>query len=260
MTINSLANFGVPGMNGDRSAVLQPIFSNRFRVLFFNFGAANEPAPYDLTRQIKTINRPTVRFEVQNLYSYASTVYVVNRGEWDEMSVVFFDDITNSVQQRVQNQIAKQQNFFDQTMSRAGENYKFEMDLDVLAGGASAGASAADPNILQKWCYAGCMLTNVELGEMNYDEQRYMTITCRIRYDNVIGFNQNGVRMGTFRHTAEIAAQQGVASTGIGVTGGINVRISGGSVNVGFTGLSVGGATIGGQVGSGSNGGFGVSF
>ncbi len=259
MTINSLANFGVPGMNGDRRAVMQPIFSNRFRVLFFNFGAANEPAPYDLTRQIKTIPRPEVTFESQSLYSYASTVYVINRGEWGEMNVVFFDDITNSVQQRVQNQIAKQQNFFDQTMSRAGENYKFEMDLDVLAGGASAGGGT-DANILQKWCYAGCMLTRVNLGEMNYDEQRYMTIECGIRYDNVIGFNQNGVRMGTFSHSSEIAAQQGVASTGIGVTGGINVRINGGSVNVGFTGLSVGGATVGGQVGSGRNGGFGVSF
>ena len=38
MTVNSLANFGVPGLNGDRSAQLQPILSNRFRVLFFNFG------------------------------------------------------------------------------------------------------------------------------------------------------------------------------------------------------------------------------
>lgn len=258
MTVNSLGNFGVPGLNGDRSAVLQPIFSNRWRATFFGFGT-NEVAPYDLTRQIKQINRPNVSWEVQNLYSYASTVYVVNRGEWSEMNVVFFDDITNTVMSRVENQKAKQQNFFDQTLSRAGENYKFEMDLDILAGGASAGAGS-DPNIIQKWCYAGCMLTGVDYGEMNYDNQNYMTISCTIRYDNVTGFNQNGARFGTFSHQSEIAAQQGVASTGVGIGGGVSISITGSGVNVGFTGLSVGGASVGGNVGTGTGTGFGVNF
>lgn len=216
MSVNSLANFGVPGLNGDRSAVLQPILSNRFRVLFFNFGTPGEVAPYDLTRQIRRIGRPNLAFETQALYSYVSTVYINTRGEWQELTVTFIDDITNSVGRRVQEQIAKQQNFFDQTMSRAGENYKFEMDLDVLAGGQSAGGSASDPNIIQKWCFAGCQIVNSDLGELTYDDATAMEISLTLRYDNVIGFDQDGFRMGVFSHQEEINSQSGVASTGVG--------------------------------------------
>ncbi len=216
MTVNSLANFGVPGYNGDRSPVLAPIFTNRFRVTFYNFGSTFEPGPYSLTRQLNKITRPNVTFDAQTLYSYVSTIYVVNRGEWNEMSVSFYDDIYNEVTNRIQNQVAKQMNFFDQTASRAGENYKFEMDLDVLAGGASAGGTN-DPNIIQKWCYAGCSIVGTDLGEFNYKNQEAMEVGCTIRYDNVIGFDHNGRQMGTFSHTPEIQGRLGGMATGVGV-------------------------------------------
>ena len=242
MTVNSLSNFGVPGLNGDRSAVLQPIFSNRYRTLFFNFGLGNEPAPYDMTRQTRKIGRPKLEFDEQAIYSYVSTVYVATRAEWDTITLTLFDDITNSAMRRVQNQLSKQQNFFDQTMSRAGENYKFELDLDVLAGGASAGGTAADPNIVQKHSYSGCWIKSSNLGEMTYEDANAMEIELTIRFDNVISFDQNGLRMGTYRHTDEIQSQDGVGSTGTG-TGGFNISISdsGFSIGNGAFGLSVGG-------------------
>lgn len=227
MTVNSLANFGVPGLNGDRSAVLQPILANRFRTLFFNFGADQEPAPYDLTRQVRKIGRPGLEFQTQTLYHYISTVYVATRGEWGTINITFLDDITNSVMRRINNQISKQQNFFDVTASRAGENYKFEMDLDILAGGQSAGGTAADPNIIQKWCFAGCFITNYDPGEMNYDNTDVMEISTTIRFDNAIGFDQNGFRMGAFDHGVEIQGQSGVGSTGTGAQGGFGVSIGG---------------------------------
>ena len=248
MSVNSLANFGVPGLNGDRSAVLQPILSNRFRALFFDFGPPGEVAPYDMTRQIRRFGRPSLEFEVQTLYSYVSTVYINTRGEWATIDVVFIDDITNSVQQRVQEQVAKQQNFFDQTMSRAGENYKFEMDLDVLAGGASAGGSASDPNIIQKWCFAGCQITNMNLGEFTYEDATAMEITLTLRFDNVIGFNQDGFRMGTFSHAPEIASQSGVASTGVGAQGAVSTNGATSTVITAGGSISSGGFSAGGSV------------
>lgn len=259
MTVNSLGNFGVPGLNGDRGAVLQPILTTHFRVSTYNFGASSEPAPYDITRQCKRITLPSVTFEQSTLYSYVSAVYIVTRGEWQEGTMVFHDDIINSVRRRIENQIAKQKNFFDQTMSRAGENYKFEMDVDILAGGASAGGTAADPNIIRKYCYAGCSLVSHEDGEMTTDASNPKDLTMRFRYDNVITFDQNGARMGTFSHTEEIQSQAGVLSTGIGVSGGLGISISGSSINVGFSGISLGGATVSGNVGSGGNS-FGISF
>lgn len=257
MSVNSLGNFGVPGLNGDRSAVLQPILSTHFRVLTYNFGASSEPAPYDITRQTRRVSLPSVTFEPATLYSYVSAVYIVTRGEWQEGTIVFLDDITNSVRRRIENQIAKQKNFFDQTMSRAGENYKFEMDVDILAGGASAGGSAADPNIVRKYCYAGCTLLSMEDGEMSYEQATPKEVTVRFRYDNVTTFDQNGARMGTFSHTDEIQGQSGSISTGAGASGGLGISISGSSVSVG--GLSVGGATLSGSFGSGGSS-FGISF
>jgi hypothetical protein len=267
MTVNSLANFGVPGLNGDRSASLQPILSNRFRVLFFNFGTPGEVAPYDLTRQIRRMGRPNLTFETQTLYSYVSTVYINTRAEWQELTVTFIDDITNSVQIRVQEQVAKQQNFFDQTMSRAGENYKFEMDLDVLAGGASAGGSASDPNIIQKWCYAGCQITGMDLGELTYEDATAMEISLTLRYDNVIGFNQDGFRMGVFSQAGEIVTQAGVAASGIGAQGSISTAGSTSSVitsarlnlNIGPGGAISGSAGLGLGIGPFS-GNIGVGF
>jgi len=218
LSINSLANFGVPGQGGERSALLQPIIAHRFRVVFYNFGDPGERAPYDLTRAIRSINRPQMAFDVQTLYTYHSTVYIPTRGEWSEMNIRLFDDIDNSVMARVEQQKSKQQNFFDQTSYRAGENVKFDMDLDVLGGGASAGQNASDPNIIQKYCYVGCFCSNFEYGEMSYENNTPMEISLTIRYDNVTVFDHDGVRLGTYDHEPEIDSRAGIGTT-LGVDG-----------------------------------------
>jgi len=230
MSVNSLANFGVPGLDGSRGAAIQPILSTHWRILTHNFGASSELAPYDITRMAKRVSLPTVSFEMATLYSYVSAVYIQTRGEWGEGTMVFMDDITNTIRKRIENQVAKQKNFFDQTMSRAGENYKYEMDVDILAGGASAGSTATDPNIIRKYCYAGCTLTSVEDGEMAYDQATPKEISVRFRYDNVITFDQDGNRMGTFSHTDEIQAQAGSISTGAGAPSGSGITVNGISV------------------------------
>jgi len=221
MSINSLANFGTPGLAGEREASLQPILTTHWRALVYSFGSSGETAPYDMTRQIKTVSLPSVQFSPITIYNYVSAVYIQSRGEWSEGQMSVLDDITNSARRRVENQIAKQKNFFDQTMSRAGENYKFEMDIDILAGGATAGNSAADPNIIRKYCYAGCMLTSVDDGQMSYDSATPKEITIGFRYDNVTVFDHTGARMGTFSHTNEIQSQSGTAAIGTGIQGNL---------------------------------------
>lgn len=196
--------------------MLQPILSNRFRVVFYNFGNPGEVAPYDLTRAMRSMKRPTYKFEEQALRSYVSTVYIPTKVEFEGTTIKLFDDIDNTVTTRVQQQLSKQHNFFDQTSSRAGQNLKFEIDLDVLAGGASAGSSASDANILQKWSYVGCFITNGDFGEMSYEDVKAQEISINIRFDNVIGFDQDGNRLGTFDHGPEIDGRVGDFSTGIG--------------------------------------------
>ena len=97
------------------------------------------------------------------------------------------------------------------------------------------------------------------MGEMSYEDAAVMKISMTLRFDNVISFNQNGARMGTFSHNNEIAAQSGTLITGNGAGGFGGINIGGASINVGFSGLSLGGATVSGNVGTGGVG-LGVSF
>lgn len=242
MSVNSLSNFGVPGLSSaDRSPQLQPILTYKYRAQFYGFGANFEPAPYAMTRQIRSVSLPSVKFPEVKLASYVSVVYVPGRPEFDTMKIVFNDDISNAVKNLIEGQVSRQHNFYDQTESRAGENFKFEMDVDILAGGGTAGSSASDPNIIRRYCYAGCHIQDVSEGDLTYEQDsEQKTIEVTVRYDNVITFNNYGTRMGIYSHTSEITGRQGVASTGIGTVGTTGVSVSGASVNLSGVNTSAG--------------------
>jgi hypothetical protein len=233
ISINSLINFGVPGISGERAAPLQPIMGNKFRITFYDFGDPGNTAPYVCTQQLRSASLPTLTFGTQTLYSYVSTVYIATRAEWSEMTIKFLDDITSGVTRIVEEQQAKQQNMFDQTTSRAGENYKFEMDLDMLAGGATAGPSSNDPNILRRYSYAGCLIVSKRGPDLSYENANGIEFDITVKYDNVVAFDNNGVRLGSFSDTAQINGRVGVSSTGIGAAAGAGVSINTNSVSLG---------------------------
>lgn len=216
MSINSLSSFGVPGQGGERTAIIQPILTNRFRITFYSFGNPGEVAPYEMTRGVRSVSRPNYTFDQETLHTYLSTMYIATRLQFNDMTLSLFDDIDNQVQSRVQQQLSKQQNFFDQTAARAGQNYKFEMDVDVLAGGASASGTASDPNILQRWSIVGCFITQANMGELTYETPAVGQIDLTIRFDNAVATDTDGNRLGTFDHEPEIASQTGLFTTGIG--------------------------------------------
>jgi len=233
-------------MDGSRSPQLQPILTYKYRAQFYDFGGSTSPSPYAMTRQIKKVTLPNIEFPEIKLASYVSVVYLPGRGQWKSMSMTFADDITNSVRDLIENQVAKQQNFYDQTVSRAGENFKFEMDIDILAGGATAGSSASDPNVLRRYSYAGCYIADLNDGEMNYDEESQVkTIDITIRFDNCIVFDQSGSMMATMTQTSEIASMSGISSTGIGASGSTGINITGASVSTDTSSVAVSGGLTG---------------
>lgn len=212
---------------------------NKFRITFYDFGDPGQVAPYVCTQQLRSAQLPTLTFGVQTLYAYVSTVYIVTRAEWGEMTIKFLDDITSGVYGVVYEQAAKQQNMFDQTTSRAGENYKFEMDLDVLAGGATAGASNDDPNILRRYSYAGCELVSLNGAEMTYENPNGIEFDVRIRFDNVVPFDNFGVRMGQFSDAQQIQNRIGTSSTGIGAAAGTGVTTNANTISIGNGGANI---------------------
>jgi len=216
MSLNSLISFGVPGPNGERTPILQPMLSDRFRMIFYNFGDTGSTGPYDMTRAIKSCGQPTPTFGTWNVWSYMSQHKGVTRPEWGDIDVVMSDDIDNQAQRRIQQQMGKQFNFFDQTASRAGENYMFEMDIDILSGGASAGFAAADPVILRKWCVVGCSITTASQGDLSYDGSEPLTTNFSVMFNNATCFDGNGQLLGGFDHGPEHNARSGNFSLGVG--------------------------------------------
>jgi hypothetical protein len=204
---------------------------NKFRITFYDLGDPGTVAPYVCTQQLRSANLPTLTFGTQTLYAYVSTVYIATRAEWGEMTIKFLDDITSGVYGIIYEQCAKQQNMFNQTTSRAGENYKFEMDLDLLAGGATAGSSNDDPNILRRFSYSGCLVVSMNGSEMSYENANGIEFDIRVRYDNVVPFDNNGIMMGTFDDTQQIENRIGTSSTGIGAAAGSGVTTNANSVS-----------------------------
>mgnify|MGYP003668084127 CR=1 FL=1 len=59
----------------------------------------------------------------------------------------------------------------------AGNVYKFTMKIETLDG-------TADANPYDTWTLAGCYLSNVQYGDLNYGTSELVQVTATIRYDN----------------------------------------------------------------------------
>lgn len=229
-----LSRMGVVGPNGERSPVLAPILSHKFRVTFYGIGGpTSDPVPYDLTRQIQSIDLPSISVSEATINSYVSELYIPTYSRFSgPLNITFIDDITNSVSELLYSHMYRTHNFFDVTHTRAAENPKFSMDIDILAGGASASDQASDPNVLRKYCVGGCFLTSLNEGNMAYQNQAVKTINTSMRFDTCIVFDHNGNRLGKdVTHSTEIDQQLGDQVTGIG--GDSQFGINGAGVSIG---------------------------
>jgi len=175
MPTPTLNKFGVP-VDGGKVGMLMPKRKHLFRVRWTNFGPLNGQQSLDMTRQVQTVDKPKVQFPAVVVDSYNSKAYYAGKHEWQEISVVVRDDITNAVSTLVGHQVQKQLNHFEQTSPIAGSNYKFGMKVEVMDGG--------NDNVLETWELEGCFLTNIESEGLDYAAAEQQTISMTIRYDN----------------------------------------------------------------------------
>lgn len=174
-TTETKSKFGVPVTGATGSGILMPKLKYRFRVSFLG-GFGGEVETRTLTQNIQNVTRPKITYEEVTVDSYNSKVYLQGKHSWEQISVVIRDDISNSVAKLVGAQIQKQLNHFQQTTAAAGNDYKFDMQIEVLDG-VNAGAS-------EVWFLEGCFLTNVDYSDSDYSANDPVTITLQVRYDN----------------------------------------------------------------------------
>lgn len=170
----TIQNFGIPDASGNRTRLLQPKVSYKFRVTVLGFGPI--VTPLDLSAQVQSCSRPTLTTEAVAVHSYNSIGYFGGKPSWNSVELTVRDDVTNAVTRLVGHQQQKQMNHFAQTSPLAGSNYKFDMMIETLDGGNDAA--------IETWNLENCFLESVAYGEFNYANSEVMQIQMSIRYDN----------------------------------------------------------------------------
>jgi hypothetical protein len=183
MAVASLTRFTVP-LATDQSAsaqgLLMPKLQYRFRVSFEGFGVSNPKT--ELTKQVMDFARPQVQFGDIVIDAYNSKVKLIGKPEWQDVTVNFRDDAAGNVSKLIGEQIQKQFDFMEQSSAASGIDYKFITRCEMLDGGNGANA----PTVLETWELYGCLVSQVQYGEVNYATNDPVKIQLTIKYDNAI--------------------------------------------------------------------------
>jgi hypothetical protein len=177
----SLFNMTVGADNTPSSqGLLMPKLQYRFRALFINFGTGG--STQELTKQVMDIQRPNVQFEEVTLDIYNSKVYLAGKHSWQETQINLRDDAAGNVSKLVGQQLQKQFDFVEQASAATGQDYKFQINYEILDGGNGT----LTPNVLETWELYGCFIKSANYNNMDYKSNDPATIQLSIRFDNAI--------------------------------------------------------------------------
>jgi hypothetical protein len=202
----SLFNMTVAADNGTNAqGLLMPKLQYRFRALFLNFGVGG--STQELTKQVMDITRPQVSFDEVTLDVYNSRVYLAGKHSWSETTINLRDDAQGNVTKLVGQQIQKQMDFVEQASAATGQDYKFQINYEVLDGGNGV----LTPTVLETWELYGCFIKTVNYNNMDYKTSDPATIQLQVRFDNAV---QSPLTSGIGTNVGR--AFGGAAVTGIG--------------------------------------------
>lgn len=177
----SLFNMTVGSDNSPSSqGLLMPKLQYRFRALFLNFGVGG--STQELTKQVMDIQRPNVSFDEVTLDVYNSKVYLAGKHTWQETQINLRDDAAGNVSKLVGQQLQKQFDFVEQASAATGQDYKFQINYEVLDGGNGV----LVPNVLETWELYGCFIKSANYNNMDYKSNEPATIQLSIRFDNAV--------------------------------------------------------------------------
>ena len=183
MAISTLSKITVPLASDSSSStqgLLMPKLQYRFRVTLENFGVSTPTT--ELTKQVIDVTRPTVNFEELEIPIYNSRAYLAGRPTWEAITLNLREDVNNSVQKLVGEQLQKQFDFFEQSSAASGIDYKYTTRIEILDGGNGANT----PNVLETFELYGCFIQNANYNTLAYSSNEPVTIALAILYDNAI--------------------------------------------------------------------------
>lgn len=177
----SLFNMTVAADNATNAqGLLMPKLQYRFRALFLNFGVGGSTT--ELTKQVMDITRPTVTFDEVTMDIYNSKVYLAGKHSWSETTINLRDDAQGNVSKLVGQQLQKQMDFVEQASAATGQDYKFQINYEILDGGNGV----LTPNVLETWELYGCFIKSANYNNMDYKTSDPVTIQLSVRFDNAI--------------------------------------------------------------------------
>jgi hypothetical protein len=171
---------GSDGGTGNQG-LLMPKLQYRFRVLFSNLGV-DATGGLALTKQVIDCSRPNLSFAEIPLQVYNSTIKLAGKHTWADMTVNIRDDASGTVSKAVGQQLQKQLDFVEQASAAAGNDYKFQTNIEILDGGNGT----ATPRVLETWELYGCFLKSANYNALNYGTNDAVTIALTIAYDNAV--------------------------------------------------------------------------
>lgn len=147
----------------------EPLRQNRWLLRF----------PSDLGIQewwLTSASRPSIQQEETQIPFLNTSTYVVGRYQWQTIEITLRDPIGPSASQAMMEWVRLHS---ESVTGRQGyaAGYKRDVELEML-----------DPTgvVVSKWILKNTMLTNVNFGQLNYNQSDLATITATLRFDYAI--------------------------------------------------------------------------
>jgi hypothetical protein len=167
-----ISTLGVP-VDGNATTTIMPKLSYRFRVTFIGENFDSQP-----TRSVIAVGRPALQHDPIQIDAYNSRIYLAGKHSWAPVSVTFRDDVDGVIITQINKQMNRQMDHANQSGVRAGSGYKFGLLVETLDGGNP------NPGVLDTYELAGCYITQVGYGDLNYGSSDQVTISMTVQYDN----------------------------------------------------------------------------
>ena len=180
MPLSSLENMSI-AYDKTNTALAMPKLQYKFRVRATNWALGGSSLE-DLTENVVDVSRPTVSHAVIPVDVYNSVIKLAGKAAWESITLTLRDDISNEVSKNVGKQLMAQNDYYNQSSPRAGSDYKFKLEIDILDGGNGDTTTG----VLETWILLGCFIENAAYNQLSYGASEVVTISLTISFDNAL--------------------------------------------------------------------------